>query len=62
VQLKSGASANASELIEFCKLSLASYKKPRHIFFLDDFPRNSIGKILKRDLAQLASEKLAHRR
>lgn len=58
VQLKPGAHATADELLDFCKQNLASYKKPKHIFFRDELPRNSIGKVLKRELAKLANEEV----
>ena len=38
------------ELITFCQESLASYKKPRHIRFLDKLPRNTTGKVIKGEL------------
>jgi long-chain acyl-CoA synthetase len=41
---------NATELIEHCKSKLASYKKPRKLFFVEELPKNPSGKILKRDL------------
>lgn len=59
VQLKSGADARADDLLEFCKQNLASYKKPKYIFFLPELPRNSIGKVLKRELASVANAKVA---
>jgi long-chain acyl-CoA synthetase len=58
VQLKGGASAEADDLIEFCKQNLASYKKPKYIFFVPELPRNSIGKVLKRELAKVANTKV----
>lgn len=39
-----------AELLEFTVERLASYKKPRHIHFVDELPRNASGKILKRTL------------
>jgi len=39
------------ELIAVCRASLASYKVPRRIFFLDEMPKNSAGKIVKPALA-----------
>jgi acyl-CoA synthetase (AMP-forming)/AMP-acid ligase II len=33
------------------KSNLANYKVPREIEFLDSLPRNSTGKVLKRELA-----------
>ena len=38
------------DIVEFCRARLASYKKPRHVFFRNSLPRSSIGKILKSDL------------
>jgi len=38
----------ADELIELCRRELAGYKKPRHVFFADEIPRNPSGKVLKR--------------
>jgi malonyl-CoA/methylmalonyl-CoA synthetase len=38
------------ELIRFCKGSLTSYKCPRTIRFLDDLPRNPMGKVVKEQL------------
>jgi fatty-acyl-CoA synthase len=36
---------------------LAPFKIPKHVFFVDDLPRNASGKILKRELrARFAAE------
>ncbi len=48
VQLKEGLQASEQELIDFCKQHLASYKKPKSIDFVDQFPVGTGGKILKR--------------
>lgn len=50
VVLRPGLQASAEELVEHCRLSLASYKKPRQVHFLDELPKNPSGKILKREL------------
>lgn len=50
VALRPGMSASAAEVIEHCRRSLASYKKPRVVAFLDELPKNPSGKILKREL------------
>lgn len=42
-------------LIEHCGEHLASYKKPKYVFFLDELPRNAMGKVLKRELRELYS-------
>jgi malonyl-CoA/methylmalonyl-CoA synthetase len=40
-------SLTPEEVIVFCKDSLASYKKPRQIFFLRELPRNALTKVQK---------------
>lgn len=50
VELKPGEAATPDELAEFCKAELASYKRPRKIELIDELPRNTMGKLLKRDL------------
>ena len=39
-----------SDLKEFCRQHLANYKSPKHIFLVDELPRNPSGKILKTEL------------
>ena len=41
------------EVIEHCKQSLAGYKKPKQVTFIDEIPRNPSGKIVKTKLRQL---------
>ena len=48
-----GAELKSSELIAFCKKRLAHYKVPRKIRLMKDFPRNSLGKVLRRVLKDL---------
>ncbi len=57
VQLRDGAAVTettAEELLrEHCLANLAKYKVPERWLFVDDFPRNSMGKIQRRDLPAL---------
>src|SRR5207244_13622863 len=39
VVLKDGESASADDIIEHCRASIASYKKPRTVEFVDALPR-----------------------
>ena len=39
------------DLIAFCKDQLASYKKPRRVFWVEALPRNAMGKVQKQVLA-----------
>jgi acyl-CoA synthetase (AMP-forming)/AMP-acid ligase II len=50
VVLKKGLTATAEEIMEFCREKLSSFKRPRYIAFIDELPRTSTGKVLKRDL------------
>ncbi|MED4401306.1 o-succinylbenzoate--CoA ligase [Metabacillus fastidiosus] len=43
-------SVTESELIEYCKKNLASYKTPKKIFFVDHLPRNAANKLMRRNL------------
>jgi fatty-acyl-CoA synthase len=47
VQLREGASLTEQELAEFCKGSIAHYKIPKYIRFVDEFPMTVTGKIQK---------------
>ena len=41
----------AAEVIQFCRANLAGYKTPKHVTFVDEFPRTAAGKIRKHLLA-----------
>lgn len=45
------APVTASEVIQFCRANVAGYKTPRHVTFVDEFPRTAAGKIRKHLLA-----------
>src|SRR5688500_4824919 len=51
VVTKDGKDASEDDLKGHVKKNLANYKVPREIVFLDELPRNSTGKVLKRELA-----------
>jgi long-chain acyl-CoA synthetase len=50
VALKEGESVDADELQKFVKDSVAAYKYPRHVWFVDELPKGPTGKILKREI------------
>jgi long-chain acyl-CoA synthetase len=47
-----GTHCTASEISEHCRPQLASYKIPTAVEFVDDLPKTSTGKILRRVLAE----------
>ena len=52
VVLKEGETIHRKELLRWLKERLATYKIPRRIEFIEELPRNSSGKILKRMLGK----------
>ena len=61
IALKPGQEAGERELVELCRASLAGYKKPRKIVFLDELPKNPSGKILKRVLREKLADTMEAR-
>ena len=47
VVVKKGQSVSANEIINHLKGSLAKYKIPKSVVFIDQLPRNAAGKVLK---------------
>ncbi len=47
VVLKKGETATPEELMEYCRANLGSFKRPRSVVFVDELPRNPMGKVLK---------------
>ena len=50
VVLRPGSDATADDIREFVKERVAAYKYPRRIWFPDELPKGSTGKILKREI------------
>jgi long-chain acyl-CoA synthetase len=50
VVLRAGAQAGEAELDRHCRQDLAAYKVPRRFLLVDELPRSSVGKILRRVL------------
>lgn len=50
IVLNKGYTMSDQEIIVFSRKHLASYKKPRYIAFVEELPRNSVGKIQKNSL------------
>jgi acyl-CoA synthetase (AMP-forming)/AMP-acid ligase II len=47
-----GQRPDADEVRAFCRERLAGYKCPREVVVVDELPRNTVGKILKRVLRE----------
>jgi long-chain acyl-CoA synthetase len=50
LQPQEGEEITSREVVAFCRERLAHYKVPRHVEFVEEFPRSPIGKILKHQL------------
>ena len=50
VALKNGITVTEKEIIDFCRGKIAGYKCPKSVDFMEELPKNSTGKILKRVL------------
>ena len=52
VVLRQGAQASADELIRFCEGRLAGFKRPRSVDFTAQLPKNSNGKLSRKDVRE----------
>lgn len=41
-----------ADMLDFCKQNLASFKKPKHVYFVPELPKNAYGKVLRRALRE----------
>ncbi len=48
-----GEPPTEADIIEYCRERLAGFKRPRSVVFVDELPRNVMGKVLKRDLREI---------
>ncbi len=58
VVLKEGVTMTEDELKDYVRSHMAKHKTPRYVDFVDDFPMNAAGKILKYKMREQAVEKL----
>jgi len=56
--LKEAGSVTTEEMTDFIKASMARHKVPKYIKFVDSFPMNAAGKILKYKMRQEAAKEL----
>ena len=54
-----GVRFEAEDVIDFCRSQVASFKIPRHVVFVDEFPMTASGKIRKADLREEAKQRFA---
>ncbi|MFT3738129.1 MAG: AMP-binding protein [Breznakibacter sp.] len=56
IKLKKGQSLTQEEIQGFCRGKIARYKIPKHVIFVDDFPKTASGKIQKYKLREMGLE------
>ena len=56
VQLKPGANITSEDIIASCKGRIASFKLPRHVLFVENFPMTASGKVQKIKLRAQAKD------
>lgn len=49
---KKGETVTEEEIMEYCRANLASFKRPRTVVFVDELPRNPMGKLIKKDIRE----------
>jgi len=50
--LKRGQSCTPEEIIDYCRKRIASFKCPKDVAFVDELPRNAVGKVLRTKLRE----------
>ena len=48
--VKSDESVTEDDVRNFCRERLSGYKVPKQVLFIDELPKSSVGKILRREL------------
>jgi len=54
VVCKPGQTVSEQEIIDYCRSQIAVFKCPRKVVFRAELPKNNTGKVLRRELRDLA--------
>jgi long-chain acyl-CoA synthetase len=54
IVLNEGQTVKSADLVAFCKPLLAAYEVPRKYVFVDKLPYNEAGKLVRRELPNVA--------
>ena len=54
---REGETLTAEEVILFCREKLAAYKAPKQVEFVQDLPKSTVGKVLRRKLKEMELER-----
>ena len=56
---KPGMELTMEEVVEHCRPRMAGFKRPEDVIFIEELPRNPMGKVLKRVLREEYPEPIA---
>lgn len=56
VTRRAGEDVSEDQIIEHCRKHLAAYKAPRQVNFIDALPKTASGKILRREMREVAAD------
>jgi long-chain acyl-CoA synthetase len=56
--VKKDAAVTANDVMKYCRDHLTGYKCPRDVLFRDELPKSNVGKILRRELREMARKEL----
>ena len=48
--VKKDSSLTEQDIIDYCRQGLTAYKIPKHVVFIDEIPKSTVGKLLRREL------------
>ena len=54
--VRSGSGVDGDDLVAFAKEKLAPFKRPEAVHLMDELPRTSTGKLLRRDLIPMLED------
>jgi long-chain acyl-CoA synthetase len=57
IVVKPGETLTEDEVKAYCKKNLAAYKVPKLIEFMDELPKSTVGKVLRRKLRDMEIER-----
>lgn len=57
VVLREGETMTAEEIMSYCREKLAAYKVPKQVEFMEELPKSTIGKVLRRKLREMEMER-----
>ena len=60
IQMKPGANFSSEEVMAYISQSLPKFKTPKYVYYMDEMPMTSTGKILKRKLVEMVSDPAAN--